>query len=86
MADLKTAHQIESERLANKRRKLPVMRSPMEHAKDIEAEGIQCCCNLDNWQPEKDTGHSWVCRIHKMARKRAVAEIDQRFTHQTGDQ
>lgn len=28
---------------------------------------VKCCCDLDNWQPEKDTGHSWVCNIHKKA-------------------
>lgn len=26
-----------------------------------------CNCDLDNWIPEKNTGHSWVCRIHKEA-------------------
>ena len=29
--------------------------------------GVHCNCDLDNWEPEKSTGHSWVCRIHKMA-------------------
>ena len=28
---------------------------------------MACNCDLDNWQPEGDTGHSWVCRIHKAA-------------------
>jgi len=28
---------------------------------------MQCNCDLDNWQPETITGHSWVCRIHKAA-------------------
>lgn len=28
---------------------------------------MQCNCDLDNWQPEPSTGHSWVCRIHKAA-------------------
>ena len=31
---------------------------------------LQCNCDLDNWQPEKITGHSWVCRIHKTATHR----------------
>ena len=26
---------------------------------------MYCNCDLDNWQPEPNTGHSWVCRIHK---------------------
>ena len=32
--------------------------------KDAESQ-LQCNCDLDNWEPEKDTGHSWVCRIHR---------------------
>ena len=39
-------------------------------AKDIAASlesKMGCNCDLDNWQPEKSTGHSWVCRIHKAA-------------------
>ena len=30
---------------------------------------MQCNCDLDNWEPEKNTGHSWVCRIHKATLK-----------------
>lgn len=34
----------------------------------IEIEkNTQCNCDLDNWQPEIGTGHSWVCDIHKKA-------------------
>lgn len=33
---------------------------------DLEGK-MQCNCDLDNWQPERSTGHSWVCRIHKKA-------------------
>lgn len=29
------------------------------------AETMGCNCDLDNWEPERSTGHSWVCRIHK---------------------
>jgi len=29
---------------------------------------MQCNCDLDKWEPERDTGHSWVCRIHKRAK------------------
>lgn len=28
-------------------------------------EPMQCRCDLDNWQPDPRTGHSWVCPIHK---------------------
>ena len=28
---------------------------------------LRCNCDLDNWEPEPSTGHSWVCRIHKAA-------------------
>lgn len=29
-----------------------------------------CRCDLDNWEPEKLTGHSWVCPIHQLAKKK----------------
>jgi len=29
--------------------------------------GMQCNCDLDNWQPNVSTGHSDVCRVHKRA-------------------
>ncbi len=39
-----------------------------------EVEGkMQCTCDLDNWEPEKSTGHSWVCQIHKAALKELEA-------------
>jgi hypothetical protein len=44
--------------------------------RDIELARMQCNCDLDNWQPEKDTDHSWVCRIHKAAK----AELQRRRT------
>ena len=28
---------------------------------------LQCNCDLDSWEPQKATGHSRVCRIHKRA-------------------
>lgn len=39
-----------------------------EIAADLEASGMGCNCDLDNWQPSPKTGHSWVCRIDKRAR------------------
>ena len=35
-------------------------------AAELLAGGMQCNCDLDNWEPERSTGHSWVCRIHKV--------------------
>ena len=32
---------------------------------DLLEANLQCCCDLDNWQPSKTTGHTEVCRIHK---------------------
>ena len=40
--------------------------SAKDRARILEKE-MQCNCDLDNWQPEPSTGHSWVCRIHKAA-------------------
>ena len=37
---------------------------------EIKNSGVKCNCDLDNWQPEESTGHSWVCRIHKYAIER----------------
>ena len=37
-------------------------------AQKLKDGGMQCNCDLDNWTPELDTGHSWVCRIHKTAK------------------
>lgn len=44
--------------------KTPTARQAAAH---LYANGMACNCDLDNWQPEKSTGHSWVCRIHKAA-------------------
>ena len=40
-----------------------------EIVKRLEPE-MQCNCDLDSWEPEPSTGHSWVCRIHKLAIER----------------
>jgi len=48
-----------------------------ESIKDIVEEKkrtLRCNCDLDNWQPETTTGHSWVCRIHKAS----IAEWERR--------
>lgn len=42
-----------------------MMKTPKEIAKELRENGMRCNCDLDNWEPEKSTGHSWVCRIHK---------------------
>ena len=36
--------------------------------KDLEKDN-QCCCDLDNWQPSKLSGHSTVCIIDKKLRR-----------------
>jgi hypothetical protein len=36
-------------------------------AAELKAGGMRCNCDLDNWEPERSTGHSHVCRIHKAA-------------------
>jgi hypothetical protein len=51
-----------------------------ETAKTLR-ETMRCNCDLDNWQPEQDTGHSWVCRIHKKCK---IIER-QRLQEQTGE-
>jgi hypothetical protein len=48
--------------------------------KDISAylytNGMGCNCDLDNWEPNKSTGHSSVCRIHNTALKFKYAPHD----------
>jgi len=36
-------------------------------ATELKENGMRCNCDLDNWEPERSTGHSWVCRIHMRA-------------------
>lgn len=37
-------------------------------ARRLEKDGkMQCNCDLDNWEPQRSTGHSNVCQIHKTA-------------------
>jgi hypothetical protein len=38
-----------------------------EYAAWLYSNRVQCTCDLDRWEPERSTGHSWVCRIHKEA-------------------
>ena len=45
------------------------MRELKEIASKLRDDGMRCNCDLDNWQPNIDTGHSWVCRIDKEARR-----------------
>ncbi len=33
-------------------------------ANELE-NNMKCNCDLDNWEPESSTGHSWVCRPHR---------------------
>ena len=41
---------------------------PREVARFLRGvRGMGCNCDLDNWEPERSTGHSHVCRIHKAA-------------------
>ena len=44
-----------------------------EIVKEFEAT-TQCQCDLDKWQPESDTGHSFVCPIHKKAKAKEYNE------------
>ena len=43
--------------------------------KQCEKE-MECSCDLDNWEPERSTGHSWVCCIHKAAQERFREAIE----------
>lgn len=42
---------------------------------EISSSGVQCNCDLDRYEPERSTGHSFVCRIHTMAQDRIHTEF-----------
>jgi hypothetical protein len=42
------------------------MTSLREYVKYFKSK-MRCNCDLDNWEPESSTGHSFVCQIHKAA-------------------
>lgn len=41
------------------------------------AKTMQCNCDLDNWQPNINTGHSSVCRIHKLAVQYRLTQLNE---------
>ena len=49
---------------------IPDLSKAKDYAIQFRKDGMQCNCDLDNWEPEALTGHSWVCRIHKAAIKK----------------
>jgi len=46
-----------------------------EVVKKLEST-LQCNCDLDRWEPDNRTGHSWVCRIHRKALEAFYGECD----------
>ena len=44
-------------------------KTPRDFVEDIK-KTMRCNCDLDKWEPERTTGHSFVCRIHKVAMER----------------
>ena len=50
----------------------------LEIAKGIQSEGVQCNCDLDNWEP-LDTGHTSVCRIHRLTKIRIMNQELEKF-------
>ena len=58
--------------------------TPMDRAKAFKASGMRCNCDLDNWEPERSTGHSHVCRIHRAAIAKAY-DMPMPSSPETGD-
>ena len=51
-------------------------------------QGMRCNCDLDSWEPERATGHSHVCRIHRaavLANAALVADVSAAIAKTTGD-
>lgn len=42
----------------------PDQRDLREIVKELKYNGMHCNCDLDTWEPESRTGHSFVCLIH----------------------
>lgn len=61
--------ELTAERDARQKRAAVPGISLLDIVTDIE-KTMQCNCDLDAWEPERSTGHSWVCRIHKAAIER----------------
>lgn len=59
----------------------PALREIAEFLRFVR--GMNCNCDLDNWEPELSTGHSQVCRIHKAAMT-ASAELCAEIAQSTG--
>ena len=59
-----------SAEMAEIRTQMLMTKTLKDHVADLVADGVRCNCDLDNWEPERDSGHSWVCRIHKAAKGR----------------
>ena len=58
---VRIAEQEEARREAERRQKRQALH---DQAKELH-KTMRCNCDLDNWEPEQSTGHSWVCRIHR---------------------
>lgn len=56
-----------------------------EIAEEIKAEGVQCNCDLDKWEPNRDTWHSHVCRIDRLARERCRNQRSRMMNTETLD-
>jgi len=46
---------------------------------------MRCNCDLDNWEPERSTGHSRVCRIHRAAIARFIKLYTQQPARPDGE-
>ncbi|MCK5563719.1 MAG: hypothetical protein KAJ07_00595 [Planctomycetes bacterium] len=45
------------------------MKKELKEIVEELSKELGCNCDLDTWEPEPDTGHSHVCRIHKQAKE-----------------
>lgn len=48
------------------------LHDPSTNARRLQEAGMSCNCDLDRWEPNRNTGHSSVCRIHKFATNSAL--------------
>lgn len=66
---MKKAKRVAMKKIANLGKENEIMEDAIKRLE----ENIPCTCDLDRWQPEGLTGHTWVCDIHK-AFKELIAQ------------
>jgi hypothetical protein len=47
---------------------------PRKCPMDTSQNQPPCKCDLDRWEPEKDTGHTWICPVNAFIKAQEAAK------------